>query len=240
MKNVLSAAERLRDRAETLTFAQPVTHVYNPLSYAWKCHRQYIETFGAGKKKVIFVGMNPGPWGMAQTGIPFGEIDAVRNWLGIAGCVDVPDNQHPNRPIKGFDCTRSEVSGRRLWGLFQRCFTSPKLFFADHYVANYCPLVFMEQSGRNRTPDKLPAEERKILFDICNRHLLELIDALQAQYVIGIGNFAFERIAEVCAASSVKCGKILHPSPSSPAANKDWAGTALKQLAQLGISFKLT
>jgi len=42
--------------------------------------------------------MNPGPWGMAQTGVPFGEINAVKDWLGINAEVDKPQKQHPKRP----------------------------------------------------------------------------------------------------------------------------------------------
>ena len=91
------------------------------------------------------MGMNPGPWGMAQTGVPFGEIDAVRNWIEIEEPVEKPDNEHPKRPIEGFDCQKSEVSGRRLWGLFSEKYPKAEDFFADHYVVNYCPLVWMEE-----------------------------------------------------------------------------------------------
>ena len=34
-------------------------------------------------KRVVFLGMNPGPFGMAQVGVPFGEVAAVRDWLRI-------------------------------------------------------------------------------------------------------------------------------------------------------------
>ncbi|MFW6221444.1 MAG: uracil-DNA glycosylase family protein [Fibrobacterota bacterium] len=234
-KRILKATEILRDSANALSFTAPVTHVYNPLVYAWKCHKKYVEMYGGGKKKVVFVGMNPGPWGMAQTGVPFGEINAVRDWLCIEGCVDVPVIQHPKRPVDGFACKRSEVSGKRLWGLFKERFISPQRFFEEHYVANYCPLVFMEESGRNRTPDKLPVREREKLFRICNEHLLSLIHALNADYVIGIGNFAYTRMRDVCDDSHVRCGKILHPSPSNPIANKDWAGYVKRQLFELKI-----
>lgn len=66
-----------------LRFGPPVSHVYNPLIYAAGPHRQYLQLYGARPKEVVLVGMNPGPWGMAQTGVPFGEISAVRDWMGI-------------------------------------------------------------------------------------------------------------------------------------------------------------
>src|SRR6185295_18463722 len=140
---------------EGLKFSLPVTHVYNPLVYAWRAHEAYLRNYGGKRKRVIFLGMNPGPFGMAQTGVPFGEINAVRDWLKIGARIDRPPREHPKRMIEGFACRRSEVSGLRLWGLFAKQFGRADGFFAGHFVANYCPLSFLEASGRNRTPDKL-------------------------------------------------------------------------------------
>jgi single-strand selective monofunctional uracil DNA glycosylase len=171
---------------------------------------------------------------MVQTGVPFGEINAVRNWLGLTGRVSKPKVEHPQRLIAGFDCQRSEVSGERLWGLFADRFGTAPQFFAEHFVLNYCPLAFLEESGRNRTPDKLAKNERNALFAACDEHLKQTILALQPEWVIGIGDFAAKRAKEVFG-SALKIGQILHPSPASPAANRDWAGTATKQLCDLGI-----
>jgi single-strand selective monofunctional uracil DNA glycosylase len=112
-----------------LKFPDPVAYTYNPLEYAWDRHCDYLKKFGSGTKKVLFLGMNPGPYGMAQTGVPFGEISHVRDWMGISGSVEKPDLEHPKRPITGFNCERSEVSGRRLWGLFSELFDSADAFF---------------------------------------------------------------------------------------------------------------
>lgn len=171
----IAAARRLRDAVATLRFADPVTHVYNPLEYAWAAHRAYLGRLNPAGVRVLLLGMNPGPWGMAQTGVPFGEVAVVRDWLGIEQRIKRPDDEHPKRPVQGFACERSEVSGRRLWGLFRERFGEPEAFFAEHFVANYCPLVFMEASGRNRTPDKLPAEERTPLDAACDEHLAKLL-----------------------------------------------------------------
>ena len=46
---------------------------------------------------MIFLGMHPGPWGMAQIGVPFGEIPAVRDWMGISTTVDKPPVEHRRR-----------------------------------------------------------------------------------------------------------------------------------------------
>ena len=180
------------------------------------------------------VGMNPGPWGMVQTGVPFGEVSMVRDWLDISAGVEKPGIEHPKRPIDGFDCARSEVSGRRLWGWARDRFESPQVFFERFFVWNYCPLAFLEESGRNRTPDKLPAGERGPLFEVCDRALMRLVDFMAPDQVLGIGKFSQLR-AGALLEDRFKVGGILHPSPANPAANRGWARQVEKQLRELGI-----
>ncbi len=232
---LIAAARRLRADTSRLRFAPPVSHVYNPLTYAWVAHEAYLRGFGAAPKRVVFLGMNPGPFGMAQTGVPFGEVTAVRDWLGITALIKRPRRQHPRRPVLGFECARSEVSGRRLWGLFAERFGTPTSFFAEHIVMNYCPLVFMENCGRNRTPDKLPAAEREALFVACDRHLRAVVAALQPEWLIGVGEFAARRAERLFAGSALKVGRIPHPSPASPAANRGWSTLPVRQLVALGV-----
>ena len=236
-KKLIKAARKLSKRLSELSFEEPVTHVYNPLEYAWKSHQAYLSLAPETDVKVLMLGMNPGPWGMAQTGVPFGEVNSVTEWIGIDQPVDHPANEHPKRIIEGFDCQRSEVSGRRLWGLFRSVYPNATHFFADHFVANYCPLVFMESSGRNRTPDKLPAKERKPLDQACDEHLKEVIHALAPEYLIGVGAYAEKCLLRVRDSMDYEANvsRILHPSPASPAANKDWAGTATRQLKESGV-----
>ncbi|MBH96941.1 MAG: single-stranded DNA-binding protein [Rhodospirillaceae bacterium] len=230
-------AQRLRRELKPLKFASPVSYVYNPLDYAWRSHSEYLRRYGLGRKEVVLFGMNPGPWGMAQTGIPFGEVAIVRDWLGIEAKVDKPEFEHPKRPIEGFECQRTEVSGARLWGFIRNVFKTPKRFFERCFVANYCPLVFMEDTGRNRTPDKLPINERVPLQSACNYALRDLVAYYQPNWVIGVGQFAEKRAKETLADFDVKIGRILHPSPASPIANRGWAKEAAKQIAELGLKF---
>lgn len=232
---LVGIARELGEAVDELRFAPPVTHVYNPLDYAWPAHAQYLERFGAGRREVLLLGMNPGPWGMAQTGVPFGEVASVRGWLGIEAAVGRPRDEHPKRPVAGFACPRSEVSGARLWGWAQEIFGTPERFFERFFVANYCPLAFLETSGRNRTPDKLPPAEREPLFAICDRALVRTAERLGPSIVIGVGAFAEERARRALGASGSAFGRILHPSPASPAANRGWSELATRQLRELGI-----
>ncbi|HEX2253692.1 MAG TPA: uracil-DNA glycosylase family protein [Thermoanaerobaculia bacterium] len=228
-------ADDLNADLEDLAFGPPVTHVYNPAVYAREPHAAFLERFGAAPKEVLLVGMNPGPWGMAQTGVPFGEVGVVRDWLGISGAVGRPDPEHPKRRVQGFGCTRSEVSGSRLWGWVRERFGAPERFFARFFLHNYCPLVFLEESGRNRTPDKLPAAEREPLFAACDRALVRTVEHLAPRWVVGIGAFAEARARQALAGRPVEIGRVLHPSPASPLANRDWGGQVDRALAELGI-----
>jgi single-strand selective monofunctional uracil DNA glycosylase len=232
---LVAAARSLGRSASRLRFGAPVTQVYNPLVYASQPHEEYIRRFGAGRKRVVFLGMNPGPFGMAQTGVPFGAVGPVRRWLGIAGAVRRPRREHPKRPVLGFECPRNEVSGARLWGAVEARFGGPERFFARHFVANYCPLIFLEQSGRNRTPDKLPAREQEPLFAACDRHLRRVVDTLEPEWVVGIGGFAEARARAALAERELRIGRILHPSPANPRAQRDWAGSVARQLEEQGV-----
>lgn len=234
--SLVTIARRLSKALAPLEFGPPVTHVYDPLQYARRPHEKYLKTYGTGTKEILLLGMNPGPWGMAQTGVPFGEVALARDWLKVSAKVDKPADEHPKRPIQGFDCPRSEVSGARLWGWVKDAFETPEAFFSRFFVYNYCPLVFMEESGKNRTPDKLPAAERDPLLALCDDALRETVEALGVSWAIGVGAFAEARLKAVLPKDGpVKIGRVLHPSPASPIANRGWAERAQADFEKLGI-----
>lgn len=237
MKSLVQVSRKLSREVGKLSFADPVTHVYNPLEYARRPHELYLERFGASPKEVVLVGMNPGPFGMAQTGVPFGDVAFVRDWMRIEGRVDHPTDEHPKRPVSGFDCKRSEVSGSRLWGWARDRFGAPEAFFSRFFVVNYCPLVFLEASGRNRTPDKLRVPEREGLHAICDDTLRAAIDILQPERIVGIGAWATKRARAALGDGGAPIGTVLHPSPASPKANRGWAPQAESDLRGLGIKF---
>jgi single-strand selective monofunctional uracil DNA glycosylase len=238
---IIEASKRLISDIKTLSFSAPVDFSYNPLEYAWKPYEQYLIRYAAPPKKTVFFGMNPGPWGMAQTGVPFGEVDSVKHWLGIEAPVEKPENERPSRPVYGFSCHRREVSGRRVWGLMRRRFADPGAFFAEHFIANYCPLLFFDQKGRNITPDKLSKEDKTNLFQMCDRYAATMLEIFSPSSVIGIGKFAYTRVSSLY--TDTRDGgrdcpnivSVLHPSPANPMANRGWEEAVERTLEDAGV-----
>ncbi|XP_061224749.1 single-strand selective monofunctional uracil DNA glycosylase [Neopsephotus bourkii] len=220
-----------------------VTHVYRPLEYAWEPHSRFVRAFCRGPKRVLFVGMNPGPFGMAQTGVPFGEVRAVRDWLQVQGGVQRPHPEHPKRPVLGWSCPRSEVSGARFWGLIRRLCPQPQRFFTHCFVHNHCPLLFLSASGRNVPPSDLPPQHRAPLLELCDQALVEAVRVLSARLVLALGRFTEHRVRRALAAAGLNGGDgdgvrvegLPHPSPRNPRANREWEQMVLSRLRELGV-----
>ena len=229
--NACTAIARvLAGSLQVLSFPS-ASHVYNPLIYMWSAHQEYLERHGNQTGRILLVGMNPGPWGMAQTGVPFGEVAMARDWLGIEKPLGGPlPPQHEKYPIMGFACHRSEGSGERFWGWARDRFGSADQFFNDLFVWNYCPLLFL-RNNRNLVPEQLHKAEREPLFGICDAALNAVIHAIRPRVVVGIGRFAHSR-AQAMAGDAVATAYLLHPSPANPAANKGWAEVADQTLAE--------
>jgi single-strand selective monofunctional uracil DNA glycosylase len=236
VSSLVAIARDLRHELAAVEIGPPAAYVYRPLDYAWGPHAEFLERWGAAPKPVVLVGMNPGPWGMAQTGIPFGCVPLVGGWLDLC-CREVgrPHLEHPRRRVLGFDCRRQEVSGARLWGWARDRWGTPERFFASMWVTNYCPLLFLDEAGRNLTPDRLRAADLAAVTAPCDRALRRVAETLQARWVVGVGAFAEGRIRAACAGLDVTIGRILHPSPASPRANRGWADEASAELRRLGI-----
>ncbi len=235
MSSLTSISSLLSEELSRLSFSTPVSFVYDPTDYAREPLSRYLERYGQSPKRVVLVGMNPGPWGMLQTGVPFGEVNIVRDWMGIESLVKQPARIHPKRPVEGFACARSEVSGRRLWGWARDRFGSADGFFSEFFVLNYCPLAFFDEAGKNITPDKLRADDKTRLFRLCDEATKRMVELLSPEWVIGIGKFACDRSIAALKGMDVKIGRITHPSPANPAANRGWVALVEKELSDLGI-----
>ncbi|XP_074101707.1 single-strand-selective monofunctional uracil-DNA glycosylase [Cotesia typhae] len=235
--NKLLALEyELTKRIELISFDQPVEYVYSPIDYAISVHANFLQKYCHTTKKILFLAMNPGPWGMSQTGIPFGEINAVVNWLKLSGLIEKPLKEQPNRKVTGFACHRSEISGRRFWNLFKSICGSPDNFFQYSFLRNYCPVALMDSAGRNISPAELKGSKLKELRDICDLTLLAVLKLLEIEKIVGIGRFAEQRAKNIVktAGLPIRIFWMPHPSPRSTA-NENWSDKALKTLDELDL-----
>ena len=201
---------------------------YNPLDYAWEAHEAYLRRMGGSGARTVILGMNPGPHGMGQMGIPFAATSVVRDLLGITGIpVNQPEAADPRRPVVGLEYAREEVSGTRLWGLLAEHYGDAGAIASSVFLVNHCPLMlFSGARATNITPDKVAGPTAQILLERCDQHLCEVVSVLNAERVIGVGKFAESRARSALAHEIVEVVGCWHPSPASPLANRnggaDW------------------
>ncbi|XP_061871304.1 LOW QUALITY PROTEIN: single-strand selective monofunctional uracil DNA glycosylase [Colius striatus] len=181
--------------------------------------------------------MNPGPFGMAQTGVPFGDVWHVREWLRLEGTVNKPPSEHPARPVLGLSCQRAEVSGARFWGFIKSLCPEPHLFFRHCFVHNHCPLLFLAPVGRNLPPSDLPPKQRRRLLQVCDQALGRAVALLGVGLVVALGRFAERQARKALAEAGlrVRVEWLPHPSPRNPRANRGWEEAAKERLSQLGV-----
>ncbi|XP_014609875.1 PREDICTED: single-strand selective monofunctional uracil DNA glycosylase-like isoform X1 [Polistes canadensis] len=236
-ERLLLIEQELCQQLKTIKFPSKVEYVYNPIIYAFEVHAKYVQTYCNESKKILFLGMNPGPWGMSQTGVPFGEISMVRDWLKIQGFIGKPSKEQPDRKVTGFDCKRSEISGKRLWGLFKDLCGTPQNFFKHSYVHNYCPIALMDRKGKNITPADLKKEEQKLIHELCDQALSKIIQLLDVKIVVGVGRFAEKRAQAVVSADNLSAQVlwITHPSPRS-VGNQNWDEKTKQRLHDLELA----
>lgn len=152
---LLQNAILLNEKLGTLSFTSPVQFVYNPVKYAFDMYAAFLRKYCNSEKKILLLGMNPGPWGMVQTGIPFGEINMVKDWYKIEARINKPQRECPEREVMGLNCSRTEISGKRIYDFFKNISETPEVFFQDTYLYNFCPLALMQNGGKNITPSSL-------------------------------------------------------------------------------------
>lgn len=225
MATLDAAAARLRDALDAYPRPRRVAYVYHPLRYAWEAHAAYLARYGGGAGRALFVGMNPGPWGMTQSGVPLADPSWARGWMGLGGRVEAPAARvHPRIPVLGYASTRRDPTGGKFYGWARARFGTAEAFFARAFVLNYCPLLFLDEAGRNVTLPQLAGADARPLFARCDRHLAEALRALRPRLVLPMGAFAAERVRGALEAERIDAPlrPVRHPSPANPANNAGW------------------
>ena len=221
-KKLLHYSKHLSHTLDTLPLHNiPNITTYNVLQYAWDGWKQTIDTYADPSANTLLLGINPGPHGMVQTGVPFGAISSVKNWLNITPTILQPAIIHPTRPVHGLAYNKEEPSGTLLWNTVRTMFRTPSQFFKRCMILNYCPLAFFNEKGANLTPDKIPKEYRNDIEQACATHLTEYINAYNITRIIAIGRYAEKKAGELLQSipnltREISIIYVTHPSPLNP------------------------
>lgn len=233
MEKVIERIRRLSEECDALSLSFD-GFVYNPLSYGWPAHLEYQRRALQDSCHVMFLGMNPGPDGMAQTAVPFGSVSACRDYLGIDMPVGHPAKEHPRKPVDGFSHRKDEPSGAKIWGLIREHYPDPSAFFSFATVQNFCPLCFLDKErGRNVTPDKLERSDREKLEAVCRGALSDILSLLGIDTAVAVGTYAEKQLK--LAAPSLHIVRILHPSPITGISPQEWRERSEAVLHEEGI-----
>lgn len=170
--------------------------------------------------------------------VPFGEIESVRNWLHITGPVGKPPKELHSRRVEGFNCSRSEISGARFWGLFKKLCGKPENFFRSSFVYNYLPQQWMRSNGANVTPGEFSALDMTALFDICDPIFIKVLEIYEVEIIIAIGKFCEKRaqkaLKKYLPESKIQILYLPHPSPRA-VNNTNWEEKALESLKNFNL-----
>ena len=220
---LLAAASRLRHELRGLRFGPPVSHVYDPLDYARRGYESYVRAFANAPKRVLFVGMNPGP---------------VRDGADRRAVRRRPDG------ARLAAASRRRSAGRRPSTRSDRCRASrvraarsaapasgaPSRSASASRSAS-SPTTSSRTTARSRSsrraaaiarPTSCPSASARRCFAPATRTCAGWCAALEPEWVIGIGAFAEARARE--ALPGARVGRITHPSPANPRAQENWGG----------------
>ena len=280
--DLIKTTRILADDLHALRRPAGVSHVYNPLRYMWPAHERFLsrhyvtdrasapdgrldfyEPAGATRpRRYLILGMNPGPHGMVQTGLPFGDVVNAAAMLGYrtGDQVPAPDlagvELHPSRPVIGLSATRREASGERLWGGLAAIFGGLEQTLAACFAANYCPLAYFadDAQGTNVTPEDFGKKTIKgepnprhdpgyaaELDKVCLPYLVRVARAMRVEVILAVGRYA-EAKANIIAAlqpddsrpARPKVVYLTHPSPLATRSAGEWATMARHALENAG------
>jgi single-strand selective monofunctional uracil DNA glycosylase len=160
--------------------------IWNPGLYAASWHALFRKEYPASAGCILVFGLNPGPYGMAQTGIPFTDLKRLREHLprlakGLErrGCSLAGVGLAP-RSLRPYLSRTFESSAVRVYRFLSRGWGSAEDGWRSVVVANPCSLLFMDAAGENRTPaDLVGAVSRRTGSLVAARRLRERCNALR-------------------------------------------------------------
>ncbi|XP_073819638.1 uncharacterized protein isoform X2 [Musca autumnalis] len=165
--------------------------IYNPLDYdAAKIHKDYLKRYLKGPKRVLFVTMNPASHGELQTGIPFGHMPTIREYMKLKSTIIDSPVPHPSEDEE----QERENNSIYFWQMIREIFYSQNFFlskfFQQRFVHSFCPLAFIDGEKQFVTLENLPDKTyRKEVTKACVHILEKQLKLLQPDMVIVMGGY---------------------------------------------------
>ncbi len=160
------SARRWEDLAPALRRATG-WRIWNPGLYGETWHARFRRLYRPGQHPLVVFGLNPGPYGMAQTGIPFTDIrrlvsalpDLAAELRGRGERVEPPGLAPPG--LRPYLSRSFESSAVRVYRFLKKGWGGAERGWTEVVVANPCTLLFIDPAeGKNRTPADLARAAR--------------------------------------------------------------------------------
>jgi single-strand selective monofunctional uracil DNA glycosylase len=137
--------------------------VLNPGRYGERWHARFRRAYPMSPRPLLVFGLNPGPYGMAQTGVPFTDLKRLESalpglWKDLVASGEPVTRPGLAPPSLARHLTRTfESSSVRVYRFLERAYGRPELALREVVFVNPCPLLFIDpETGANRTPADLP------------------------------------------------------------------------------------
>jgi single-strand selective monofunctional uracil DNA glycosylase len=217
--------------------------VLDPGRYGERWHHRFRRCYPVGPRPLLVFGLNPGPYGMAQTGVPFTDLKRLefhlprlwRELLAAREPVALPGLAPPS--LRPFLTRTFESSSVRVYKFLERAFGSAEQAFRRVAFVNPCPLLFIDRAtGENRTPADLPRAAPRLMreFDALRRTtVLEAVSELEARGAVLLGKDV-ARAAAPALRAALPADSVLeweHPARAVP---ETWARGLHESLAARG------
>jgi len=208
--------------------------VWNPALYALDIYQEYLTKFPPEPGAILALGLNPGPYGMAQTGIPFTDCRTASGALGMEMTIPgkAPDDlisrlKKANGKWRG----TYERSSLGMYRFLILAWGDIKTAYRNWFVGNPCPLLFLDPERWNVTPADPRLRRMKEVGELRQRAVIGFSEILNPRGIVCFGKDVAKAVGEV-AIRQVGPDRVVfyeHPARAVP---EKWAAGLLQELTQ--------
>ena len=205
--------------------------VWNPQLYGLPLYRRFAtEHLPTSRGAIVALGLNPGKYGMSQTGIPFTDVTrAARVGIAIEPPGLAPASLRPF--LKSYRVERSSAS---VYNLLDALWGGPAEGWRRLWAVAPCGLLFLEPDGTNVTPADARLARRDDVRELRLRVIRESVEAARPRGVLLLGQDVARVAAD--ALGDVETLVVDHPVARGPGRRGPawWAGVVAQAVRARG------